>query len=246
MKCVKERLYEYFCRIFRREIIRDGFQGVLGRDPEEKALRAYEGSFPGLGVSGVIRDLTESGQAWEKQKLAHAKELIREAYQGVLGRDPEVESQKAYEKSFTELGTDCLIKELSGSQEAWEKQKGAHAEELIREAYLGVLGREPEEEALETYAGSFRGLGIEGVIWDLCASEELWEKQKGVHTEELIREAYRGVLKREADEAGLEYYKKRFTEIGLGGLIRTLSTSDEKAGRIRDQILELLLKEKCQ
>lgn len=37
-KRVKEKLYEVFSWIFRREIIRDGFRGVLGRDPEAEAF----------------------------------------------------------------------------------------------------------------------------------------------------------------------------------------------------------------
>ncbi|MCE9588667.1 MAG: hypothetical protein K8R57_10185 [Verrucomicrobia bacterium] len=74
MKSVKERLYEYFCRIFRREIIRDGFRGVLGRDPEEEALRAYEKSFGDLGTEGLIRDLVESDEHWEKIEIRKASE----------------------------------------------------------------------------------------------------------------------------------------------------------------------------
>jgi hypothetical protein len=71
---LRERCYRIACRIFRREIIRDGFRGILGREPEEEALRAYEKSFGDLGTEGLIRDLVESEEHWEKIEIRKASE----------------------------------------------------------------------------------------------------------------------------------------------------------------------------
>jgi hypothetical protein len=224
---LRERCYRIACRIFRREIIRDGFRGILGREPEEEALDAYAGSFKELGTGGVIKELSGSTEAWENQKRAHVEELIREAYLGVLGREPEEEALGVYGASFKELGTGGVIKELSNSTEAWENQKRAHVEELIREAYLGVLGREPEEEALGVYGASFKELGTGGVIKELSNSTEAWENQKRAHVEELIREAYLGVLGREPEEEALGVYGASFKELGTGGVIKEMINSEE-------------------
>ncbi len=203
MKSVKERLYEYFCGIFRREIIRDGFRGVLGRDPEEEALKAYEGSLPGLGVEGLLKDLATSSEAWEKQKQAHAEELIRAAYQGVLGRDPEEEALRAYEQSLPGIGVNGLTKDLANSEESWEKQKSAHAEELIRQFYKSLLGREPDPQGMETYRRVIVSKGINEILERLIQSDESWNYTTSLNPRELLRILYRGILEREADEAGV-------------------------------------------
>jgi hypothetical protein len=181
MKSVKERLYEYFCRIFRREIIRDGFRGILGRDPEEEALQTYSESLPGIGMEEFVKDLTSSKEAWEKQKAAHAEELIRAAYQGVLGRDPEEEALRNYRESFIEIGTDGVIRELSGSSESWEKQKDAHAEEIIRILYRGILLREPDEQGLAGKAEKIRNqLPWEEIIAEMLRSLEFLTKHQSL------------------------------------------------------------------
>jgi hypothetical protein len=63
---IREILYKLFSYIFRREIIRDGFRGVLGRDPEEEAKTSYKKSFGRLKVEGVIKDLVGSEEHWQK------------------------------------------------------------------------------------------------------------------------------------------------------------------------------------
>jgi phenylpyruvate tautomerase PptA (4-oxalocrotonate tautomerase family) len=150
-KRVKEKLYQLFSRIFRREIIRDGFCGVLGRDPEVEAQSAYEGSFKEHGTGGLIRELSGSSEAWEKQKREHAEELIREAYLGVLGREPEEEALESYAGSFKELGTGGLIRELNGSSEAWERLLVSHSERIIGEFYCGILARATDKDGLASY-----------------------------------------------------------------------------------------------
>ena len=112
---LRERFYRIACLIFRREIIRDGFRGILAREPDEEALSAYAESFKELGAGGLIKELSGSPEAWEKQKGAHAEDLIRDAYLGVLGREADENGLKGYEGSFKEIGTRGVIRELSAS-----------------------------------------------------------------------------------------------------------------------------------
>jgi hypothetical protein len=200
----------------------------LGRDPEEVALRAYQESFTGLSTEGVIRDVVSSQESWEKQKGAHAEELIREAYEGVLGREPEEEALEAYAGSFKELGMGGLIRELSESSEAWEKQKGAHAEELIRDVYEGVLGRDPEEVALKAYEESYKGLGTSGLIQELAGSQEAWERALIINSDKLVTELYRGIFERLPDQVGFNIHKAAIErEKSLITILKRFSRSEE-------------------
>jgi polysaccharide pyruvyl transferase WcaK-like protein len=203
MESIRYKIYQCVTRIFSKELIREAYLGVLGREPEEEALGVYGASFKELGTGGVIKELSGSTEAWENQKRAHVEELIREAYLGVLGREPEEEALGVYGASFKELGTGGVIKELTGSTEAWENQKRAHVEELIWEAYQGVLGREPDPGGVLSYLKVYENEGVPGVLEGLIQSTELWHRTTALSPEKLIRILYRGILLREADEGGL-------------------------------------------
>jgi len=176
MRSLKEKLYRFFSRIFRREIIRDGFHGVLGRDPEEETQKAYEKRFKELGTEGLIKELSGTTEAWEKQKRAHPVELIRDAYLGVLGREPEEKGLKAYGAIFKELGTSGVIRELSGSSEAWRNTIHHNIEKIIKIFYKGALEREADLEGLTYYSNLFNNKEYienpEIILRELCNSQE--------------------------------------------------------------------------
>lgn len=172
-KYLREKIYRFISLAFREEIIRDGFRGILGREPEEEALAAYRSSFKELGCEGLMNELSSSPEAWDKQKREHAEELIREAYQGVLGRDPGKEGLIAYKECFDIIGNSGLQQELSSSPEAWDKQKSDHAAELIRSLYLGILQREPDSGGLAAKIKKIRNqLSLEKVISEMLRSPE--------------------------------------------------------------------------
>jgi len=169
MKRMKEKLYQLFSRVFRREIIRDGFRGILGRDPEEEALRAYEGSLPALGMEGFVKDLTTSKEAWERQKLVHAEELIRAAYQGVLRRDVDRVGLNSYLSSMPVLGLKGVIKDLTNSKESWEKQLELRKEQIIVEIFNAIHGRKADNKSIESIKGIVSIIGLSGIVKAVCA-----------------------------------------------------------------------------
>lgn len=179
---LRERCYRIVCRIFRREIIRDGFRGVLGRDPEEEALKAYKGSFKGLGTESLIRELSESEEAWKKQKEAHAEELIRDAYLGVLEREPEEEALRAYRYKIKEIGVAGVIRKVSKSEEAWKNLLADYSNRLVSEMYRSILKREPDTKGLENYSHKIRVSGsISSALASITNSEEYKKKLYGAH-----------------------------------------------------------------
>ena len=221
MEYIREKLYQLFSRVFSREIIRDGFRGILGRDPEEEALNAYEGSFKELGVSGLTQELTLSKEAWEKQQAAHARELIAEVFQGILGREPDEKDLNVYKGRIGELRVEGVISDLIESGEAWDRQKSTHMQELIREAYQGIMGREPEEEALIAHSEEYlqhqnkktesrlkltlnKLIESEEFFYTLNTRRALWEKVQ----EKLLQSVYQGLLDRAPDETGRNIYSQ--------------------------------------
>ena len=188
MASMREKLYEVFAWIFRREIIRDGFRGVLGRDPEAEALGAYEESFAGLGTDGVIRDVLSSPEAWEKQKKAHVEELIREAYLGVLGREPEEEGVQTYLRVFKVKGISGVLEGLILSEESHHRTATLSPQELIRILYRGIMLREADEGGLASKVEKIRNkLAWEEIIAEMLRSPEFITKHGS-----LLKSARRG------------------------------------------------------
>lgn len=100
-------------------MIRDGFRGVLGRDPEEEALRSYEGRFMELGLKELIRNLVGSQEHWDKLKKDNSEEIINEIYEGILGRRADESGKALFIKKLGDgLEMSKLINAVASSEEA--------------------------------------------------------------------------------------------------------------------------------
>jgi hypothetical protein len=174
----RERCYRIACRIFRQEIIRDGFRGVLGREPEEEALKAYQGSLPRLGIVGLTKDLATSKEAWEKQKAAHAEELIRQFYQSLLGREPDPQGMESYRSVIGGKGIQEVLAGLIRSAESWHHISGLNPQELLRILYRGILEREADEGGITAKVEKIRKqIPWKEIISEMLQSPEFLTKQ---------------------------------------------------------------------
>jgi len=145
---LRERLYRIACLIFRREIIRDGFRGVLGRDPDDETLKAYAGSFEELGTGGLIKELSGSSEAWEKQKGAHVEELMLAVGRGFFGQELEKNQIKGRLDLFNhpnDFNIELSLRYLMESQHGWVRLLLDHSERMVEEIYKGVLNRLPDQ-----------------------------------------------------------------------------------------------------
>gem|GEM_PF-1219196 len=221
---LRAHIYQTFCRIFRWEIIRDSFQGVLGRDPEEKALRAYEGSFRGLGVMGVIRDLTNSGEAWEQQKGAHTEELIREAYEGVLDREPEAEETRSFEGKFEVMKLKGVISALIESLEHREAVKREYSEENIQDIYRSLLEREADKLGLKKNSAYLKNNGLKKTLEVFKNSAEF---KNAFNASEVVENLYRSLLGRAASQAEIDQKVSFIKQNGLGRTVEQFLKSQE-------------------
>ena len=117
--------------------------------------------------------------------------------------------------------------ELAESDEHWRLQVGRHADELVRESYLGVLGPGAGRRKGVAHAERLRsGATLGEVLSDLTDSEEHWRNGVAQRAEQLVDELYRTLLGREADIRGIESYSEylrsaRGFEVVAASLIRS-------------------------
>jgi len=131
------------------EIVRDAYEDVLGRAPDAKGLRLYrshiiEDDWTARDVRKALRESPEH----ERRESEAADELVRRAYEDVLGRAPDARGLASYREKVLDEGWDerDIRRALRESPEYRKKGQVTRqdAEEFVRKAYEEVLGREPD------------------------------------------------------------------------------------------------------
>jgi hypothetical protein len=89
-------------------------------------------------------------------RTASADRIIRRAYQDILGREPDPAGLRTYRRNILQEGWDehDVRQALIRSPERRQKQLGpsmAQAQEMVRNAYRSVLGREPDPGGMGHY-----------------------------------------------------------------------------------------------
>ena len=115
----------------------------------------------------------------------------------------------------------------------WRLSRQFFAEELLRELYLGILGRDPDPEGIAAYIERPKGMGKPAaVIADLLRSEEFQQKSFALLAPDMARAFYRQVLGREADSEGLDSFTLKLTQKeDLDGVLAEFLGSDESRRR---------------
>ncbi len=83
------------------EAIRLAYREVLGRDPDAKGLAHYRAKWRDGWTQGQIRDDLRRSQ---EGKGNHIRDAITRAYRDLLGREPDPEGYRIYEKLMRERG----------------------------------------------------------------------------------------------------------------------------------------------
>jgi hypothetical protein len=108
----------------------------------------------------------------------YAVELVGMAYRGILTREADSTGLAAYSKTLKRSSNlAALLKEISYSDEFWGKSLSARARDLVQALYLRLLGREPEAEALESYAAKLAETSdLTPLLAEIARSDEHWER----------------------------------------------------------------------
>jgi hypothetical protein len=144
--------------------IRSAYRDILGREPDAEGLRTYRQKITREGwteqdVREALRDSPEYRS--EAYRNASADRIVRRAYQDVLHREPDPEGLENYRRQVLENGWEYhdIRQALARSPERRQTRQAIRegdANEMVRRAYLSVLGREPDAEGLRSYSDRVR------------------------------------------------------------------------------------------
>jgi hypothetical protein len=143
---------------------------------------------------------------WERRE---AERVVRANYLDVLGREPDPPGQRFYASRLLDAGwsEEQLRDTLRRSQEFRDRD----IDGIVRRVYLTTLGREPDASGIANYRRALtRGMTEGEMRTELLRSREGGDKR----VRDAVTRAYREVLKREPDAAGLESYSKLMLQKG--------------------------------
>jgi uncharacterized protein DUF4214 len=206
--------------------IQRAFRAVLNRDPTSFELRRYRMLMQSNGWSeyDVRRDLRERSDYRSVRTLrgVNADDIVRRAYQDILGRDPDPDGLSNYRSKIVNDGwSERDVREALRQSDEYAATGGravsfrtASADRIIRRAYQDILGREPDPAGLRTYRRNIlqEGWDEQDVRQALLRSPERRQQRFGANTaqaSDMVRNAYRSVLGREPDPNGMSHYTAR-------------------------------------
>ena len=220
------------------------FRGVLNRPPSDYELRRYRYLMQANDwtEADVRRDLRERAdyRAVRLRRGVTAEAVVRRAYQDILGREPDPSGLRDYTGKIRNEGwsewdvRNALRQSAEYTAGAALGFRTASADRIIDRAYRDILGRQPDPAGRENY----RRLILEDG-WDehdvrraLIRSPERRQQRLAVSqqaAEDMVRRAYRTVLGRDPDPAGLTHYTSKVLYDGWNedDLVHALRESDE-------------------
>lgn len=162
-------------------LIRRVFDDVLDRRPNEAELRRYRARIAedGWNEGDIRNDLRRNGGgARPRYSSRDVERIVRRAYQDILEREPDPAGMRVYRSHLLDDGwtEDQVRRELRNSDEYRERQTmtPARAQEIVRQVYLEVLGREPDPGGSRGYVDAVfrRKMTRDDVARELRASPE--------------------------------------------------------------------------
>src|SRR6202049_3465099 len=108
-----------------------------------------------------------------------------------------------------------------------------YAAELVRAAYLGMLGRLPDDAGLKAYcaelgSGLKGGKGLAGLLTAVATSQEHWERSLARRSQELVLALYRSIFNRYPDSQRLQGYATQLkANKDIPGLLSAIGASQE-------------------
>ena len=226
-----EELWTQQLQIRAETLVRNAFQGLLQREPDAKALALYGQKLAeDKDVSDLLAEIGNSQEHWERLFGKNAEGMVRSVFQGLLQREPDAAALEAHSRQLAEskdLGP--LLAHIGQSEELWKQLLQNNAGVLVHSIFQGLLQREPDAVALETYSQKLaEDKDLSRVLAAVGGSQEHWERLFGKNAETLVRSVFQGLLQREPDAAALEAHTRQLAESkDLGQLLAHIGRSEE-------------------
>jgi TorA maturation chaperone TorD len=198
--------------------IRRVFRDVLDRQPNNSELRRYRTLMEEDGwTENDVRSDLRTRDDYRRHSGRGGNEvdrIIRRAYQDILNREPDREGLAGYREAMVEKGwTENDVRDALRKSPEYARQQRQSSERIVRRAYQDLLGREPDAGGLATYTARVMrdGWDEQDVRAALRKSPEFRDRNAMTRekAEQIVRAAYRAVLKRDADDSGLRTYVQK-------------------------------------
>ncbi len=166
------------------ELVRVAYQTLLGREPDEGALRAYGAQLrEHKSLAELLRAIAHSQEHWEVLMRKRSEELVRTAFSALLNREPDEAALRSHVSQLQKgLGLGGLVAAIARSEEHWGRLLDEHAEPVVGAIFRGLLGREPDNVGLATYATRLKATkDLAGVVAAIGKSPE---RTRRLQTEE--------------------------------------------------------------
>jgi Domain of unknown function (DUF4214) len=218
--------------------IKRAFREILKREPSGSELRRYRGLMTEdhWSEDDVRGDLRGRGdyQRYSNNGGMDPDRIIRRAYDDILHRAPDAEGLRHYRTEMIDNGwTEQDVRQALRKSAEHDSVSQSSADRIVKRAYQDILGRDPDFNGLVMYRNRVVNDG-----WDEYDIREALRKspefrQKNTMTrqkaEEMVTRAYRSVLGRDPDPAGMENYvqgvlRQHWSEADIA---RDLRNSDE-------------------
>jgi TorA maturation chaperone TorD len=167
------------------KVIRRAYEDILDREPDEKGLRLYRSRM--IDEDWTERDVREAlrkSPEYARHRQESADEIVRRAYEDVLGREPDSRGLRMYRSKVLDQGWDehDVRRALERSPEYRERNRlsDEEAEEIVRRAYLSVLDRDPDPAGMRGYKAKVLSdhWSEQDVARELRKSDEYRSKQR--------------------------------------------------------------------
>jgi hypothetical protein len=188
------------------ELVRIAFAAVLKREPSLDELRSAASPLQKSGdVGALLAMLAASQEHWEQLLEGRSEELALTLYRATFGRDPASAVLRSYAAQLRASGDlTTLLLAIGTSEDFWHKQITHRAADLVRTIFRTLLGREPEEEALKSYAEQLKEhKSLEQTLRAVARSPEHFAVAQRESAEDLVRTVFAALLKRDPEEEAL-------------------------------------------
>ena len=160
----------------------------------------------------------------------HARYFVRVIYLALLERDADDRGLSGYCRELRRHGDLLQVtRDIARSEEARNRVLFGQPEQLVTAAFRGLLGRDPESEALTAYSENLAGhRDLGATLDDIARSEEHWRRQLVLHAETVVRATFLALLKREPEPEALAVYTQELRQTpDLAALMSIIADSTE-------------------
>ena len=119
------------------------FRGILGREPDSRALAAYtEYLSNNKDLAALMSIICQSQEHWEKLIAERAEDIVRATFLGILKREPDTEALSVYSAQLRQQrDLSALLGIIASSAEHWDilLREKRHSGQLLQSDNLPSL-----------------------------------------------------------------------------------------------------------